>query len=421
MHPLHRLQGAHLERLLHLVKRASCKQEPREFAPLLGSHLAHQIKKAVHSQVSTSCGSRFCRRGGVFIKVGLDLLGQLQPGLVLGVGVGVHQHTCGGVAGVALDGFEVAAGLQELIGRAGMPQPMEYDLLKLRVLGTPFPIPLGKGLGGDWQPIGQPEQLAAVPVSPVGVGFLSLEFFEPGQKFFPQGFRQVKDAVGFPGLGLFQNQGRGAAFPLVREDIIHLAGVGLFQGYLIGALQGLVDRDGPAAIGCTEVDISRLQAEDLTGPQGKDHAQVYRQMQGGVLDGLERRQHGVLVPDGPFFRGDFGRIPRDGRLVNEVPLHCIGKRCFEKRMDFADGSRCQKTLLLCSAQLLLFALNIEPFRGAAQGGIKLFQIVCAYILYGRMPDVRHDQILDHCSGMGVSFRCPFVLAGLDRNPLLVFS
>ena len=180
-----------MERLLHLVKRASCKQEPREFAPLLGSHLAHQVKKAVHSQVSTSGRNRVCRRGGVFIKVGLDLLGQLQPGLVLGVGVGVHQHTCGGVAGVALDGFEVAAGLQELVGCAGMPQPMEYDLLELRVLGASFPVPLGKGLGGDRQPIGQPEQLAAVPVAPVGVGFLSLEFFEPGQKFFPQGFRQI--------------------------------------------------------------------------------------------------------------------------------------------------------------------------------------------------------------------------------------
>lgn len=75
VHPLHRLHGARLERLLHLVKRASCKQEPREFAPLLGSHLAHQVKKSVHGQVSASCGSRFCRRGGVFIKVGLDLLG----------------------------------------------------------------------------------------------------------------------------------------------------------------------------------------------------------------------------------------------------------------------------------------------------------------------------------------------------------
>ena len=118
VHPLHRLQGAHLERLLHLIKRASCKQEPHEFAPLLWSHLAHQVKKAVHGQSPTFSRSRVCRRGGFFIKVGLDLLGQLQPGLVLGVGVGVHQHTCGGVASIALDGLEVAAGLQELIGRA---------------------------------------------------------------------------------------------------------------------------------------------------------------------------------------------------------------------------------------------------------------------------------------------------------------
>ena len=51
----------------------------------------------------------------------------------MGVGVGVHQHTCGSVAGVVLNGLEVAAGLQELVGRAGMPQPMEHDLLELRV------------------------------------------------------------------------------------------------------------------------------------------------------------------------------------------------------------------------------------------------------------------------------------------------
>ena len=46
-------------------------------------------------------------------------------GLSLGVGVGVHQHTCGGVASIALDGLEVAAGLQELIGRAGMTKLVE--------------------------------------------------------------------------------------------------------------------------------------------------------------------------------------------------------------------------------------------------------------------------------------------------------
>ena len=85
-----------------------------------------------------------------------------------------------------------------------MPQPMEYDLLKLRVLGTPFPIPLGKGFGGDWQPIGQPEQLAAVPVSPVSVGFLSLEFFEPGRSSSRKGFVRYRTRLDFLVLGFFK-------------------------------------------------------------------------------------------------------------------------------------------------------------------------------------------------------------------------
>ena len=132
MHGLHRMHGAHGERLLHLVKKVSCKQELRKFAPLLRSHLAHQIKKAIHGQGPTFSRSRFCRRGDFLIKIGLDLLSQLQPGLVLGVGISVHQHSCSGVAGIALDRLEVAAGLQELVSRAGMPQPMEHDLLELR-------------------------------------------------------------------------------------------------------------------------------------------------------------------------------------------------------------------------------------------------------------------------------------------------
>ena len=73
---------------------------------------------------------------GLFVEIGLDLVGQLQPGLVLGMGVGVHQG--------ALNRLEVAAGLQKLIGCAGMPQSMEHDLLKLRVGLPPLTIPLGQ-------------------------------------------------------------------------------------------------------------------------------------------------------------------------------------------------------------------------------------------------------------------------------------
>ena len=49
---------------------------------------------------------------GLFVEIGLDLLSQLQPGLVLRVGVGVHQGGCRRVTGIALDRLEVAAGLQ---------------------------------------------------------------------------------------------------------------------------------------------------------------------------------------------------------------------------------------------------------------------------------------------------------------------
>ena len=34
---------------------------------------------------------------------------------------------------LALYRFEVTIGLQELVGRTGMPQTVEYDLLELRV------------------------------------------------------------------------------------------------------------------------------------------------------------------------------------------------------------------------------------------------------------------------------------------------
>ena len=51
-----------------------------------------------------------CCRGQVLgIEVRFDLLGQLQPGLVLRVGVGVHQDGGGCMAGVALHRFEVTA------------------------------------------------------------------------------------------------------------------------------------------------------------------------------------------------------------------------------------------------------------------------------------------------------------------------
>ena len=80
-----------------------------------------------------------CCRGQVLgIKICFDLLGQLQPGLVLCVGVGVHQDSSRCVACIALHRLEVAIRLQELVGGTGMAQTVEHDTWELWVRILPF-------------------------------------------------------------------------------------------------------------------------------------------------------------------------------------------------------------------------------------------------------------------------------------------
>lgn len=106
-----------------------------------------------------------CCRGRVLgIEVGFDLLGQLQPGLVLCVGVGVHQDSSRCVACIALHRLEVAIRLQQLVGGTGVPQTVEHDLFKLRVLGSPQAVPLCQQLRRDGQAVREPEQLPTVAV-----------------------------------------------------------------------------------------------------------------------------------------------------------------------------------------------------------------------------------------------------------------
>ena len=66
-------------------------------------------------------GLRCCRGQVLGIEVRFDLLGQLQPGLVLRVGVGVHQDRCRCMTCVALHRLQVTVRLQELAGGTGMP------------------------------------------------------------------------------------------------------------------------------------------------------------------------------------------------------------------------------------------------------------------------------------------------------------
>ena len=137
----------------------------------------------------------------------------------------------------------------------------------------------------------------------------------------------------------------------VREGVVDLIGIELFQSVLVGSLHGLADRDGATPIGGIKVQITRLQAENFALTERKDHAHVHRQMQGRVLDGLQRCQHGFLVPDGAFLDVDLGRITGQGNLVDEVPLHRIGECSFQQRVDLVDRGAGQQPLFCLSVRV----------------------------------------------------------------------
>ena len=137
-------------------KREFLREEhPRQLAALLCVHLPDGFKD--HFTRDFCCHRRFVFRGFLRlctghilrVEVGFDLLGQLQPGFVLRVGVGVHQDGGGCMAGVALHRLEVTARLQQLVGGTGVAQTVEHDLLKLRVLCPPHTIPLGQNVRGN--------------------------------------------------------------------------------------------------------------------------------------------------------------------------------------------------------------------------------------------------------------------------------
>ena len=85
---------------------------------------------------------------------------------------------------VALHRLEVTVRLQELVGGTGVPQTVEHDLLKLRMLGSPQAIPLCQQLRCDGQAVREPEQLPAVAVLLRGVLLVLLQLFQPCQQFF---------------------------------------------------------------------------------------------------------------------------------------------------------------------------------------------------------------------------------------------
>ena len=161
-HLLHTLQKSHelfaslAQRVFRCTKKRILREEhPRQLAALLCVHLPDGFKD--HFTRDFCCHRRFVFRGFLRlcachilrVEVGFDLLGQLQPGLVLRVGVGVHQDGGGCMAGVALHRLEVTARLQQLVGGTGVAQTVEHDLLKLRVLCPPHTIPLCQNVRGN--------------------------------------------------------------------------------------------------------------------------------------------------------------------------------------------------------------------------------------------------------------------------------
>lgn len=65
-----------------------------------------------------------------------------------------------------------------------VPQTMEHDLLKLRVLGSPQAVPFRQQLRCNGQAVRQPKQLPAVAVFLRGVLLVLLQLFKLCQQFF---------------------------------------------------------------------------------------------------------------------------------------------------------------------------------------------------------------------------------------------
>ena len=111
----------------------SGEQQPGELAPLFGVHLSDDFQDHFRGDFGAVRQILFfgyrSTTDVLRVEVGFELFCQFQTGLVLRVGVGIHQDSRGGVTCVALNGLDIAARFEQLVGGTGMTQTMEYDLL----------------------------------------------------------------------------------------------------------------------------------------------------------------------------------------------------------------------------------------------------------------------------------------------------
>ena len=145
---------------------------------------------------------------------------------------------------------------------------------------------------------------------------------------------------------------------------------------------------------------------------------MHRQMEGGVLNGLQRCQHGALIPDRALLGVDLGGFTRGRRFVNQIPVNSIRKGGLQECVDFVNGRAGQQPLLLVFRKLLLLAVNVLTAWGLAQGGVELLNVVGAEVLYLPISDIRHDEVLHHRHRLGVGLGRPLVFAGLNGDPLV---
>ena len=166
------------------------------------------------------------------------------------MGVGVHQHICRGVSSSSLNSFHIAAGDHQLIGRAGMPQTVKYDTWELRVCILPFEELLADEHRLHRQTVGQTEQHSTVMITCRVFHLVCCQLIQPLLQFLFQCRGHEDGTAGGCRFGTFQDEGSGAAFQLVRENLDDTAIVYLIQGFLSHPLHGLVDTEGSDAICC---------------------------------------------------------------------------------------------------------------------------------------------------------------------------
>ena len=64
---------------------------------------------------------------------------------------------------------------------------------------------------------------------------------------------------------------------------------------------------------------------------------MHCQMECRVLNGLQRRQHGALIPDRALLGVDLGGFTRGRRFVDQIPVNGIREGGLQERVDFVNG------------------------------------------------------------------------------------